>query len=72
MAFSHSNMWTYWFEMAGLMSTMFLCARPMRHSSEISMSMPSETGQHSWPESTAASQTPSALDIEVSAGGFAF
>jgi hypothetical protein len=72
MAFSHSNMWTYWFEMAGLMSTMFLCARPMRHSSEISMSMPSETEQHSWPESTAASPTPSALDIEVSAGGFAF
>jgi uncharacterized membrane protein YozB (DUF420 family) len=28
MAFSHSNMWTYWFEMAGLMTAMFLLARP--------------------------------------------
>jgi hypothetical protein len=28
MTFSHSSMWTYWFEMTGLMSVMFLCARP--------------------------------------------
>ena len=28
MTFSHSNMWTYWFEMAGLMAALLIFAQP--------------------------------------------
>jgi hypothetical protein len=28
MTYSHSNIWTYWFEMVGLMTAMLWCARP--------------------------------------------
>jgi hypothetical protein len=30
MTFSHSSVWTYWFEMTVLMGTMLICARPVK------------------------------------------